>query len=507
MPWKVEKDGDKFCVKKDTGETVKCHDSRAKAVKHMRALYANVKDFNELPDIPENTKVGMLVSVRSFSEGDTVTKEIMAVPYDAWDHPVYGMTVFDRAMAETMKINFDQRVRGQDIATDYDHGQDPAKGGKASGWVKDMRVGDDALYWTVEFTEEARKEINSGEWRYFSPEWFDSWTNPMAGGGTYSYVAVGGALTNKPWIKGMVPLNFSEVMVEKEGDVVKYHKFEKDGTEQYMVVEADGTTRPATDLEVKDESVEWEHSEPGSGSPPEPREEPEENDRSGRRGAGDGIRVDSPPEDTKEGSEVKFDKEFLESIGIAPDASEDAIKEHIAAAFSELAPLREATKEVAKQKAFAEAYPEEAAELARARTERIENEARRFSERYERFKKDDDKTSTKGFSALVLSTIADTHKKFSEGVTPDERTKAFGELMDLIANESAIVDYGEKGSNQDPEVEVPSGSKEIELAFSEKIREVVARDNIGWDEGIKKASAENPDLARRYHEVRYGSRA
>lgn len=43
MPYRL--DGN--CVKKDTGETVKCHDSRAEAESHLRALYANVEESHK----------------------------------------------------------------------------------------------------------------------------------------------------------------------------------------------------------------------------------------------------------------------------------------------------------------------------------------------------------------------------------------------------------------------------------------------------------------------------
>jgi hypothetical protein len=515
MPWEVRAKDDKFCVvATDTGKEVKCHNKRTDAVKHMRALYANSNEFSELP---LDTKVGLLIPVKSFAEATLekpLTREIMAVPYDAWDHPIFGMTVFDRTMAETMKLNFDMNVRGQDVPTDYDHGLDPAKGGKASGWVREMRVGDDALYWTVEFTEEASKEIQSGEWRYFSPEWYDTWTNPMQGGGTYSYVAVGGGLTNKPWIKGMVPLNFSEVMVEKEGGVVLYHKFEKDGTEVAWVSEDDGTTwRYATDDELKNEVVEWEHSEPGTGSPPEPRTD--EDDRSG--GSKEGSRTDDPfrePTDEKEGSDVKFDKEFLEGIGVKADADEAEVKEAVKVAFSELALLKNANKEDEKVKAFAEAYPAEHAEMQRLRAESLEMNSRKFAEKYERLTvKKGDKTekSTKGFSALVLDLIAGTHRTFSEG-NAVEGMKKFNELLDAMSDESAILDYGETGSQRQQEDEaIPVGDVEaISKMFAEKVNDVMYADKdkpIPYDDAVSKAINEYPELAKAYQAARRGVRA
>lgn len=45
MPWEIKKQGERYCVvKKGSGETVKCHPMRADAVKHLRALYANVPE-------------------------------------------------------------------------------------------------------------------------------------------------------------------------------------------------------------------------------------------------------------------------------------------------------------------------------------------------------------------------------------------------------------------------------------------------------------------------------
>ena len=42
MPYKVQKSGDKHCVvNSENGKTVNCHDTRAKALRQMKAIYAN----------------------------------------------------------------------------------------------------------------------------------------------------------------------------------------------------------------------------------------------------------------------------------------------------------------------------------------------------------------------------------------------------------------------------------------------------------------------------------
>lgn len=43
MPYKISKKGDKHCVVKEDGKQIACHDTRAGALKQMKALYANEK--------------------------------------------------------------------------------------------------------------------------------------------------------------------------------------------------------------------------------------------------------------------------------------------------------------------------------------------------------------------------------------------------------------------------------------------------------------------------------
>src|SRR5688572_27143722 len=55
MPWRITKQGEKFCVTKiATGDVVACHDTQAEADAQRKALYANedyglqlaIQDFN-----------------------------------------------------------------------------------------------------------------------------------------------------------------------------------------------------------------------------------------------------------------------------------------------------------------------------------------------------------------------------------------------------------------------------------------------------------------------------
>jgi hypothetical protein len=218
MPYVVVKDtnvcpADKpWAVKnKNTGDLRGCHPSKQKARQQQMALYVHVED-SEMRNI--------LIPIKQFAEtGLPVDEEgllwLQAYPYKSWSHPLYTDTTVDMDIAQQMVKNFVEGVYGQEVPTDYEHGLDPAKGKKASGWVRRVEAKEDGLYYGVEFTETAKQEISAGEWKYFSAEHWDTWTDPSTNE-SFEYVLSGGGLTNKPWIKGMVPLNFSEVVVEDQ---------------------------------------------------------------------------------------------------------------------------------------------------------------------------------------------------------------------------------------------------------------------------------------------------
>lgn len=82
-----------------------------------------------------------------------------------------GTFVFDSASAKSVISEY-QRA-GNDLCFDYEHkAVDPearAGDGKAAGWFS-LELRKDGLYATgIKWTDRARGELESGEWRYFSP--------------------------------------------------------------------------------------------------------------------------------------------------------------------------------------------------------------------------------------------------------------------------------------------------------------------------------------------------
>lgn len=476
-----------------------------------------------------------LINVKQFSEGldnpDGVW--IHYAPYGRWSHPSYGITYMTVDKAKKMVKNFNEGVRGQDILLDYEHGEDKAKGQKASGQMTAMEVRSDGIWSKVQFTETAKSEIKGGEWKYFSPQFHEKWKNPM-NDTEYEAVAAGGGLTNRPWIKGMVPLNFSEVMVEVDYDYAKPDidptiststpvvplRFRTVDTRVGNTViksvtevsqDGGGEWREAT----KDECVEWEHSEPGTGQPPTPRTD--EDDKSGDLDGG-GIRRDSPPpafENNEEGSDMKLSKEFLAALGLPEDATEDQVNsagEKVVKAFSELKTYQDKDIADKREKSFAEQFPDEYAEMQRNKTERLSNDAKRFSENIKMFTEtkgagDEAKTTQtgKGFSALALEKIEATHVAIANGDN-DGALKSFSEALSTITGSAGIVDYSEHGSSRDPEeAEIPTDRQEIGKKFTEAVKATQAEaggpQKMSWGDALSATATKQPDLAKAYSEA------
>lgn len=126
-----------------------------------------------------------------------------------YKHPLHGALKFTTDKFKQFVDNFKKNVRGIDIDIDYSHKNDPAHGHEAAGWLKDVKVDGDTLYGLVEFTDDAVTDIKGKKYRYFSPEYADEWTD--ANGVTHNNVLLGGGITNRPFLKNLMPINLSEL--------------------------------------------------------------------------------------------------------------------------------------------------------------------------------------------------------------------------------------------------------------------------------------------------------
>lgn len=153
-----------------------------------------------------------------------------------FQHPVYGDLEITAQTLTEMKANFDENVRGIDIAFDYFHESDA----EAAGWLTELYLSenDTELWGRVDWTPSAQRKLQEREIRYFSPDFAFEWQNPETGV-TYKNVLFGGGLTNRPFVKDMAAIVAAEEreqmkleelaaqvkkLSEDQGDLKKQHE-------------------------------------------------------------------------------------------------------------------------------------------------------------------------------------------------------------------------------------------------------------------------------------------
>lgn len=142
-----------------------------------------------------------------FDESGALPTEINVIPVGAWDHPNYGhMEITELDVAEFVR-NFDAGIR-LDLPIKEGHEVDDEK--PAIGWFKKLiNKGSEGLWATVEWTEKGKELLAQKAYKYFSPEFYQTYEDPETRR-VYNNVLVGGALTNSPYFKELEPVMFSE---------------------------------------------------------------------------------------------------------------------------------------------------------------------------------------------------------------------------------------------------------------------------------------------------------
>lgn len=566
-----------------------------------------------------------VVDVPTLDGGNEVWVECL--PARIYHTPNYGEISITRDKISRMIQNFNARVRGQDISTDFDHGMDRAKGNQASGWYREFAMKPSsqdptqpALFARIELTDDAAKEIKDKKWRYFSLEWLDDWLDND--GKTHYDVVSGGAFTNKPVAKNIMPINLSEQMWEeldyetKKQFAVWSAKFVNDLPDSaFLFVEGGGTkdsegkttprskrhfpykgpdgkvdlphlrnaiaripqagswlsaamktslqsrarrllggtskamseavtpeikeayellteqgfdvmlpsdtpgTEVVTEMTPTGESKELEHSEPGSGTPPTPRQGPGTGDGSDELDRTEHWRQTTPPDQQADppqtsdvatqtgtfdgkGGKMTPEQEFeLRNIlGISADAD---IIQASKLQLGELTELRRNVDAATQERKFAEEYPAFWGEHNKLMERDRSNSAKAFSESVSRVRKAEGfglKETAKGLSSMSLTKVNDLHMKFAEGTATLEE---YEDVIRTIVN-GGIVEFGEIGSSSPEDIPLIDTSSAPGIAGARKLfAEVVSKiqaENPGMDyrQAMDEAAKKHPDLADAY---------
>jgi hypothetical protein len=151
----------------------------------------------------------------AFDEQNGVASNwVHALPVGSFKHPVYGTIDVTADRVKNFADGVNSKVRGIDLSINYVHNNNDI----AAGWVKKAEARSDGVWLFVEWTNDATKEIKDKKWRYFSSEFEDEWEDPQ--GVKHKDVMFGGALTNRPFMKNLVPINLAEAVYDNAFELV-----------------------------------------------------------------------------------------------------------------------------------------------------------------------------------------------------------------------------------------------------------------------------------------------
>lgn len=147
-------------------------------------------------------------------ENDKNSSWVHALPLGSYKHPIYGTIDITLDRVKRFAESVVKRVRGIEPSINYDHNNNAP----AAGWVKNAEQRSDGLWLFVEWTADAVDAIKKKTYRYFSAEFADEWDDSQDK--KFSDVILGGALTNRPFMKNLVPVNLSESTYDNAFELV-----------------------------------------------------------------------------------------------------------------------------------------------------------------------------------------------------------------------------------------------------------------------------------------------
>lgn len=164
---------------------------------------------------------GRLFHSLSFADAPSV------IPYlpipNTYTHPTFGKVEITKEGNRLFVENFNKGVYQERIPIDAEH---ETKISGAMGWITMMMQNTDgSVDARVEWTDRGLKMIESDRFKFFSPEWFSIWRDPVTDK-THKNVAIGGALTTRPFFKekALRPLIANEMgvisMATRIGDFI-----------------------------------------------------------------------------------------------------------------------------------------------------------------------------------------------------------------------------------------------------------------------------------------------
>ena len=153
-----------------------------------------------------------------FNEGTPEKIQLMRV--GSFFDERYGKVDITSAHLLSMMENFNNKVRGVDLALDFSHKSD----GPAAGWIRriDLNEEQTEMWAEIDWTNAGKENLLGKEFRYVSPDFTFAYKDNETLV-EYGAVLLGAGLTNRPVIKNMAPaISLQELkeQIYKEGETM-----------------------------------------------------------------------------------------------------------------------------------------------------------------------------------------------------------------------------------------------------------------------------------------------
>lgn len=148
----------------------------------------------------------------------TILQTSLSLHVGSWQGHGNGSFEITSADIEKMKINFDKRQ--VDLVIDYEHQTLSGQVAPASGWIKELYIGDDgSLMGKVEWTTKAAEFIKNGEYKYISPVFNFGAINEKTG--AYQGATLHSAsLTNTPFLDELGEVVANKIFAKENSNEV-----------------------------------------------------------------------------------------------------------------------------------------------------------------------------------------------------------------------------------------------------------------------------------------------
>jgi phage I-like protein len=395
--------------------------------------------------------VGFWVDMGAVTLSDTEPTWIQALPLGTYQHPVFGKLDITPERVNAFATSVSQKVLQKDLDIDYDH---KAKVDHAAGWVKAAEARQDGLWIQIDWTPAARQKLKDREYRYFSPEFVDEWKHPKTQA-VHKDVLLGGALTNRPFLKDILPINLSEVFENaiKEGDSMPTVKLT---AEAALASLKELATKHGLDPEKATPEEILAAAQQGA--------DDDDNDGDANNDADkDGDGTNGTDDDNQPGGEVVLS----DTVRLSESQLKDPVVKMLAEALA------------TQNKVMAEATKQIGVLAAANKLADVDSKITKLSD-------------TQGGGRIVLSPAAkELAKKVMVGV-PTSLSDDVYKLLELAAGGKATVELGERG--------LTSVGGEVNAAkqFSDEVDKVRTEKKLSYTDAVALVAREQPDLYTGY---------